>query len=72
MKINNYVLALSVAVNVMFIFSQCGSPGPSNEMAKMEKDTTAITDDCNDDSRYSAEEQPGGGNVSLQIKPKKI
>ena len=70
MKINNYVLALSVAVNVMFIFSQCGSPGPSNEMAKMEKDTTAITDDCNDDSRYSAEEQPGGGECITSDKAK--
>lgn len=70
MKINNYVLALSVAINVMFIFSQCGSPEPSNEMAKMEKDTSVITSDCNDDSRYSAEEQPGGGECISSDKAK--
>lgn len=69
MKINNYVLALSVAINVMFIFSQCSSPGPSNEMAKMEKDSVT-TSECNDDKRYSAEEQPGGGECISSDKAK--
>lgn len=70
MKINNYVLALSVAVNVMFIFSQCGSPESSDEKVKMEKDTSVTTSDCNDESRYSETEKHGGGECISSDKAK--
>ncbi|MBS1763708.1 MAG: hypothetical protein JSS90_01945 [Bacteroidetes bacterium] len=69
MKIKNYVLIASVAINAMVFLSRCNSNQETKQIANIDTNSIQAKDlpcACADSNRYSTDEKEGGGEcISL-------